>query len=251
MKRALYLLFFRSRILRRILAPIGEWRMGRDGIHLAHLGFYREEGAFGPLQREEALLLAALVRVVRPRTIVEFGFSRGHSALNFLEAMTSDARLYSYDIDPTSRDIAKRAFTGEPRFTYLHKSQTDFDPVDIEGRPIDLCFIDAAHFLDLNQKTWRRIAPYLAPGALVAVHDTGTWHRDHFQPKNAEYAAQKSNGWLDADVFQPHREEREFVNWVCAQHDGWTSVHLHTTATLRHGLSLLQREGALPTTKAK
>lgn len=53
--------------------------MGRAGIHLLNLGFYREESAFGPLQREEALLLAAVVRVLRPRTIVEFGFSRGHS----------------------------------------------------------------------------------------------------------------------------------------------------------------------------
>jgi predicted O-methyltransferase YrrM len=250
MRRALRLLFFRSRTLRRILTPIGAWRMGRDGIRLAHLGFYREESAFGPIQREEALLLAAVVRVLRPRTIVEFGFGLGFSALNFLEAMTPDARLYSYDLNPPSRDIAKWAFAGEPRFTYLHKSQTDFDPVDIEGGPIDLCFIDASHVLELNQKTWRRIAPCLAPSALVAVHDTGTWHRKHFNPATAVHAAQKPDGWLDADVFQPHREEREFVNWVCVQHDGWTAVHLHTTATLRHGLSLLQRVGALPTTKA-
>lgn len=164
--------------------------------------------------------------------------------------MTSDARLYSYDIDPTSRDEAKRVFAGEPRFTYLHKSQTDFDAVDIEGRPIDLCFIDAAHSLDLNQKTWRRITPYLAPEALVAVHDTRIWHREHFNPTSAEYAAKKPDGWLDADIFQPHREEREFDNWVCAQREGWIVVHLHTTAALRHGLSLLQRMEALPTAKA-
>jgi predicted O-methyltransferase YrrM len=223
--------------------------MARQGIHLAHLGFYAEEAAFGPLQREEALLLAALVRVLRPSTIVEFGFSNGHSALNFLEAMTSDARLYSYDIDANSRDIAERAFGGEPRFTYLHKSQTDFDPADIEGRLIDFCLIDAAHFLDLNQKTWRRISPYFAPGALVAVHDTGTWHRQHFSKVNAEYAAQKPDGWLDAHTFQPHPEERHFVNWVSSQHEGWTAEHLHTTATLRHGLSLLQRVGPLQTAR--
>jgi len=247
--RTLRLLFFRSRTLRRLLAPLGAWRMGRGGLHLGHLGFYKEEGAFGPLQREEALLLAALVRVLRPRTIVEFGFSQGHSALNFLEVMGSDSRLYSYDIDLLSRDIAERVFAGEPRFTYLHKSQTEFDPLDIEGRPIDFCFIDAAHFLDLNEETWRRIAPNLAPGALVAVHDTGTWHRELFKPKHTEHAAQNPDGWLDADIFQPHREEREFINWVCAQHDGWTAVHLHTTTTLRHGLTLLQRVAALPTTK--
>ena len=252
MKRSsLRVLYFRSRTLRRMLMPFGAWRMARDGIHLAHLGFYRQESAFGPIQREEALLLAAVVRVLRPRTIVEFGFSQGHSALNFLEAMTSDARLYSYDVDPVSRDIAQRIFAKDPRFTYLHKSQTDFDPVDIECRRIDLCFIDSAHSLDLNQETWRCIVPCLAPSALVAVHDTGTWHRKHFNPVNAKHAAQTAEGWLSADEFQPYREEREFVNWVCAQHDGWTATHLHTTATLRQGLSLLQRAGALPTTKAR
>jgi hypothetical protein len=55
----LRLLFFRSRMLRRLLTPLGAWRMGRGGLHLGHLGFYKEEVAFGPLQREEALLLAA------------------------------------------------------------------------------------------------------------------------------------------------------------------------------------------------
>jgi hypothetical protein len=35
----------------------------------------------------------------------------------------------------------------------LHKSQTEFDPVDIEYRPIDLCFLMEAIFSDLNQKS--------------------------------------------------------------------------------------------------
>jgi predicted O-methyltransferase YrrM len=141
MKRALRVLFFRRRTLRRSLAPIGAWLMGRRGIHIAHLGFYKEGSAFGPIQCEEALLLAGVVRVLRPHTIVEFGFSQGHSALNFLEAMTAEARLYSYDISQNSQNIAKRAFAADPRFTFLHKSQTEFDPVDIEHRPIDLCFL--------------------------------------------------------------------------------------------------------------
>jgi hypothetical protein len=217
--------------------------MGRRGIHIAHLGFYREGSAFGPIQCEEALLLAGVVRVLRPHTIVEFGFSQGHSALNFLEAMTADARLYSYDISQNSQNIAKRAFAADPRFT-------EFDAMDIEHRPIDLCFFDGGHVLDLNQKTWRCIAPWLAPSALVVVHDTGTWHRANFNPIVSGHVAQKPSDWLDANLFQPHREEREFVNWICMQPDGWSAVHLHTTATLRHGLSLLQRTRPLPITTA-
>lgn len=247
LKTKLQLAFLRSRSLRNALTPLGVWRMGQSGNRVAHLGFYREGAAFGPVQREEALLIAALVRVLRPKTIVEFGFASGHSALNFLEAMPADSKLFSFDISSRAHDIAA-VFVGDKRFTYRHKSQTDFVPDDVHGRTIDLCFIDASHDLRLNQETWRRVLPSLAPNALVLVHDTGTWSRHRLTPVFAEYAAQKPENWLSIDVFQPHPDERKFVNWICSQGGGWMPIHLHTEATLRHGLTLLQRVGALRTT---
>jgi predicted O-methyltransferase YrrM len=247
LKTYLRLAFFRNKSLRYILSPLGAWRMWRGGIRVAHLGFYHEEDAFGPVQREEALLIAALVRVLRPKTIVEFGFSHGHSALNFLEAMPADSKLFSFDIDPLSRAIAIDVFAADSRFAYHHKSQTDFAGSDIDGRTIDLCFIDASHNLGLNKEMWHRVLPSLAPNALVLVHDTGTWSRHHLTRASAEYAAQRPDNWLSANVFQVHPDEREFVNWICAQDGGWVPVHLHTDATLRHGLTLLQRIGLLPT----
>jgi predicted O-methyltransferase YrrM len=203
--------------MRAAFSLFGIWRMHQSGIRVGYLGFYPEESAFGPLQREEALMVAALVRVVRPKTIVEFGFSRGHSALNFLEAMPKDSKLFSFDIDPSSRDIAAACFAQDDRFTYHHKSQTDFLSSDICERTIDCCFIDAAHDLGLNQRTWNQILPSLAPNALVLVHDTGTWRRRHLTPAFAEYASQRPDNWLSADEFQPHPDEREFVNWVCGR----------------------------------
>ncbi len=246
-KTKLQLAFLRSRPLRNALMPLGAWRMGHSGIRLAHLGFYREGSAFGPVQREEALLIAALVRVLRPKTIVEFGFASGHSALNFLEVMPANSKLFSFDISPRAHDIAA-VFAGDSRFTYRHKSQTDFAPEDVDGCTIDLCFIDASHDLYLNQETWRRVLPSLAPNALVLVHDTGTWSRHCLTPVFAKHAAQKPENWLSVDLFQPHPDERKFVNWICSQGGGWMPIHLHTEATLRHGLTLLQRVGALWTT---
>jgi predicted O-methyltransferase YrrM len=199
------------------------------------------------VQREEALLIAALVLVLRPQTIVEFGFRQGHSALNFLEVMPADSKLFSFDIDPMSRDIATDVFAADSRFTYRQKSQADFAATDVNGRSIDLCFFDASHDLDLNQETWRRVLASLAPNALVLVHDTGIWNRQHLTPTLAKNASQRPDNWLSADDFQPHPDEREFVNWICAQGGGWVPVHLHTCATLRHGLTLLQRIGLLPT----
>ena len=50
---------------------------------MAHLTFY-DELSWGPVQRDEALVLYSLVRAIRPQTVVEIGFLRGDSAFNFL-----------------------------------------------------------------------------------------------------------------------------------------------------------------------
>jgi hypothetical protein len=50
-------------------------RTGLSMNHLAHIADFAEENALGPIQRDEALLLLAMVCVLRPKTIVEFGFS--------------------------------------------------------------------------------------------------------------------------------------------------------------------------------
>jgi hypothetical protein len=44
---------------------------------------------WGPAQRDEAVVLHALVRALRPET-VEVGFLAGHSAFNFLVALHLD-----------------------------------------------------------------------------------------------------------------------------------------------------------------
>ena len=51
----------------------------------------------GPVQSDEALLLFSIVKVINPLVIVEFGFSEGHSSLNFLKALSQDGFLYSFD----------------------------------------------------------------------------------------------------------------------------------------------------------
>jgi hypothetical protein len=48
MKRALRVLFFRSRTLRRSLAPIGAWLMGRRGIHIGPADMRLPDGGRGP-----------------------------------------------------------------------------------------------------------------------------------------------------------------------------------------------------------
>jgi predicted O-methyltransferase YrrM len=214
-----------------------------------HLVTYREEDVSGPLQREEALFFLGLVKVIRPQTVVEFGFHYGHSAFNFLQALDPESRLYSYDIADTSAEIARRCFGGWRNFRFLRKSQDAFSPSDIDGRKIDLVFIDAAHIIEINQRTFTAILPALAPNALVCVHDTGTWPKSRMGPVQQEFAEGRPEDWISADEFQHIRHEREFVNWIVREHP-FHAVHLHSLRCIRNGITLLQRNTPLVTRAA-
>lgn len=214
---------------------------------LGHLRFFKEEEACGPIQRDEALLFFALVRVLRPRVVVELGFHRGHSALNFLLALPPDGELHSYDVSESAAKIASRLFGGAARFHYHHKSQESFTPADVSGKEIDLVLFDAAHDLALNVATFEKLRACLAPGAVLAVHDTGTWRRACMRPEHLAWATERPSGWLSTDDYIPWNDERRFVNWLRDNHPELAQLHLHSDRTLRHGLTLLQASGRLAT----
>ncbi|HRC86907.1 MAG TPA: class I SAM-dependent methyltransferase [Thermoanaerobaculia bacterium] len=239
-------LFFRSDRTRALAGWLNGWLHPERRLALGHLAFFHEEEALGPIQREEALLLFALVRVLRPALVVELGFHRGHSALNFVAALDPGARLVSFDIAESARELAEGYLGGLPGFRYIHKSQTDLSASDFDGQKIDLVLLDAAHDVELNQRAYRALEPCLAPGAVIAVHDTGVWQRSTMRPSHHERARERPAGWFDAEQYQPWPEERQFVNWLRQAHPELAQLHLHSERTVRHGLTLLQRSEALP-----
>ncbi len=95
---------------------------------LQHLNNPDDPYVAGPVQDDEALVLFSLVKGIRPKVIVEFGFYEGDSANNFLMAMDRDAELHSYDIHGSSDNIQhlKRMFDNS--FIFHLKSQTSFSP---------------------------------------------------------------------------------------------------------------------------
>jgi len=212
---------------------------------MSHLLSYREDDAIGPLQRDEAIALFGIIRSLRPKLVVEFGFFHGHSAFNFLRALPADGQLFSYDIDEDSISRAGREFGFDRRFTFVGKSQVDFDASDIGGRLIDFVFFDAAHELELNIATFSRIVDQLAPDAMIAIHDTGLWERGHFAPIHATFTREYPGEWVTEEMYAHQPGERAFVDWIVAGPHGFAAIHLHSTRTLRHGLSLLQRKRAL------
>lgn len=236
-------IFFRSRAFRETAAALRYLLLRRDAPDVAHLAFHPETAAVGPVQRDEAMLLHALVRMVRPRTVVEIGFLAGDSAFNFLRALDSDAMLYSFDIDAGCAAIAAERFGNDRRFVFRRRSQDSLTPEDIDGSLADLVFLDAAHDLKLNQETFSRLQLLMAPRAIVAIHDTGTVPRK-FTAEDDE-RRRLAERWV-GDEYEPQPEERAFVNWLLEQHPEYAQIHLHSRRTPRHGLTLLQRSAPLP-----
>jgi len=215
------------------------------GLGISHLLSYREDDAIGPLQRDEAMALFGIIRTLRPKVVVEFGFFHGHSAYNFLQALPADGQLYSYDIDEDSIRRAGKEFGFDRRFTFVAKSQTAFEACDVGGQPIDFVFFDAAHELELNIETFTRLVAHLAPEAMIAIHDTGLWQRGHFAPIHTTFVSEYPGEWVSEELYAHQPGERAFVDWIVAGPHGFAAIHLHSTRTLRHGFSLLQRQRAL------
>lgn len=232
-------LFYRSRTVRELAAFARRLRRGA-APDIAHLTFYGELG-WGPVQRDEALVLHALVRAIRPQTVVEIGFMHGRSAFNFLRALDASARLYSFDIDPACEQIARERFGHDPRLVFRRRSQDEIGAEDIDGRAADFVFLDAAHDLALNQATFENIAPLMAEDAILVVHDTGTFHRS-VVPDDWEVGPDAA---LAGEGYEHQPDERAFVNWLLEIHPQMAQVHIHSRHAIRHGMTLLQRSAPL------
>lgn len=225
------------------MVALGRWLFrGIEPPDLAHLSLARDRIG-GPVQRDEALLLHGLLRVLRPKTVIEVGFFRGYSAFNFLRALDHDARLYSFDIDPACVERAAELFGDDPRVTVRQRSQTELTAADLDGRPADFVFLDASHDLALNQVTFERLLPVMAGDAILAVHDTGTIPRALLEPMN-HWALWAPDRWV-GDECEVMPGERAFINWICDEHPEFARVNLHSRNTLRCGITLLQRGGRL------
>lgn len=145
---------------------------------------------------------------------------------------------------------AETELSFDRRLVFIKKDQTKFEPADIESRKIDFVFFDASHDLDLNKTTFKKIQSSLAPGAMIAVHDTGVWNKDFFSEIHNNFASNSHNGiWITDKQYAHQPEERTFVDWVVSENQGFCSIHLHSLATLRHGLSLIQHSAKLSSQK--
>ncbi|MFG2603293.1 O-methyltransferase [Streptomyces sp. NPDC048514] len=119
----------------------------------------------GPL---EGRFLALLVRMLRPRTVLEIGTFTGYSALSMAAELPPEGRLVTCEVDPAHAEIARRHFAAS---AYADRIELRLGPAleqlkNLEG-PFDLVFIDAdkAGYADY----YDAVLPRLAGQGLIAV----------------------------------------------------------------------------------
>jgi predicted O-methyltransferase YrrM len=157
---------------------------------LSHLN-QKSAIVWGPQQDDEALFIYSIVKVMRPKIVVEAGMSTGYSTVNLLSALDNDSRLFTYDI--LKNNPSSKAFK-DTRFRFLLKSQTEFEHEDIDNLIIDLAILDSSHVFEDETEFWRKLVNYLSINAIVIIHDTGL-HNKNFN-KNKFYCT------CDFPVFQ-------------------------------------------------
>lgn len=129
-----------------------------------------------PAALEEAsqryyLYLNALVRLLRPRTVLELGTCEGGSAFFMALALEQGATLTTVDVGPHHPwqlgpllyDLRLRRVLGD-----------DLDLGIYEGRPpqgVDLLFVDTLHEYGHVTRELELYLPLLSPGAVVVMDD--------------------------------------------------------------------------------
>lgn len=225
-------------------APPASTRFSGEGAakyELGHLVQKANQNVGGPIQDDEALLLYALVRVMRLHRVLEVGGLNGYSARNFLAALgdETNAAVYTCDINPVKSQAANHFV--------LTKDCAQLQAAELHGQPLDLIFFDA-HVLKPQLALLDRLqqAGLVTPDTVLALHDTNLHPR-----KTAPWSYPlEEDGKVVGFVHQA--VEREMVNQL--RERGWDALTLHLSRDrsdarmpIRHGLSLMQRFRRLAT----
>lgn len=131
----------------------------------------QEQGPKKNVPAADGRLLRMLAEAIDAKTVVEFGTSKGISALCISLALRkTGGKLLTYEIDPDTVAIARKNFkrAGVAEIVTVVEGDAHEKARNLKG-PIDLVFIDADKegYLDYLQKT----LPLVRPGGLICAHN--------------------------------------------------------------------------------
>ena len=195
-----------------------------DALDLAY-GFSFAGVAFEPWQeRSEIRSLLTSIALLRPKTILEIGTSNGGTLFLFARVAAPDALILSIDLPhgefgggyPPWRGHLYRSFASRrQRIQLLRADSHELETLEatraaLEGRPIDVLFIDGDHAYDGVKGDFEMYGPLVRDGGMIAFHDivplrpSGPRPRHDFDLQGGEV----SEFWAD---LRPTHEVSEFV----------------------------------------
>jgi caffeoyl-CoA O-methyltransferase len=123
--------------------------------------------------RIEGQFLAALVRVLRARRILELGTFTGYSSISMASALPPAGRIITCDVDPDATAIARRYMDESGHGDKIEiKLGPALETLETLEGPFDLVFIDADK---PNYRNYYEAAlPLLADGGLL-IADNVLW----------------------------------------------------------------------------
>ncbi len=148
-------------------------------------------------------LLKMLVRMIRPRYVLELGTFSGYSALSMAEGLQGDAELHTFEIFDEQEDFIRHWFQGSAYAHRLHLHIGDalqlVPQMDIRW---DMAFIDA----DKRQyvEYYQMLLPLMRPGGFILADNT-LWYghvlEEHTRQSDAQTrGVQAFNDLVAADT---------------------------------------------------
>ena len=120
---------------------------------------------------EEAELLYALVRNLKPKVCLETGTHKGYASIHIGKALEDNGEGHLWTCDPKDWG-AKDLINGvawSNRITYLQIKGKDFK----SEQKIDFMFCDGFHEKEVVVEEMKSILPQLNKNAVVVFHDAG------------------------------------------------------------------------------
>jgi len=150
-------------------------------------------GRFGNVKRYELMVLCAVVKYLRGRSIFEFGTFDGLTTWHLAANAGASSRLWTLDLP---LDHPARAFKGHnravgkingvavggyfrgssegERIEQVYSDSLQFDPEPYRGQ-VDFCFIDAGHGYEHVSRDTSNALIMVRPGGTIFWHDYSRW----------------------------------------------------------------------------
>lgn len=154
-------------------------------------------------KKPEFLRLLNLIEGRDVREVLEIGGRRGGSSLMFSLAAGPQARVLTMDLNNSGSRLANlnRLCVGRQVQFWQGDShaQASFDRVSsyLQGRPLDLLFIDGDHTYEGAKQDFVLYSKLVADGALIALHDIQLDYQTRFGVRTAAWTGGVPQLWQE------------------------------------------------------